>query len=126
MRAQSNPVVDHWANVHFADSYLCTPVLFEIWHGLDAMPDGKRQRDFLDRFDRLRQRFGPRVQDFDTRSARSAAQLIEAARRQGRVLQEGDAQIAGIAAAYNLTLVTRNVRDFEMLEIELINPWEAA
>jgi len=34
-----------------------------------------------------------------------------------------DAQIAGIAAAYGLTLATRNVKDFEGLDIDIVDPW---
>ncbi len=36
-----------------------------------------------------------------------------------------DMAIAGIAAANNATLATRNVRDFEGLDLKLINPFEA-
>jgi predicted nucleic acid-binding protein len=35
----------------------------------------------------------------------------------------GDVQIAGIAGAYGLTLVTRNVKDFAATGIDLVNPW---
>ena len=36
-----------------------------------------------------------------------------------------DALIAGIAKANDLSVVTRNVRDFDGLDIEIVNPWEA-
>jgi predicted nucleic acid-binding protein len=35
-----------------------------------------------------------------------------------------DLQIGGIAAAYGLSLATRNVADFRGSGLELINPWE--
>lgn len=35
-----------------------------------------------------------------------------------------DAQIAGTAAANGMTIVTRNVRDFERFGIPVINPWK--
>jgi toxin FitB len=123
MRPMPDAIAARWLNLNFADSWICAPVIFESLSGLVRLPEGGRRSQLIDVFERLLQRFGPRVQDFDTRSARAAAQLIEAARRQGRVLQEGDAQIAGIAAAYGLVLATRNIRDFEGLGLQLVNPW---
>jgi len=34
-----------------------------------------------------------------------------------------DAEIAGIVASRRATLATRNIRHFENLGIELVNPW---
>jgi predicted nucleic acid-binding protein len=33
--------------------------------------------------------------------------------------------IAATALAYDLTIVTRNTRDFESIGVTIINPWEA-
>lgn len=41
-----------------------------------------------------------------------------------RTLPELDALLAATAKQHNLTLVTRNLKDFEGLGIDLINPWE--
>ena len=41
-----------------------------------------------------------------------------------RTLAAIDALIGATAKQHGLTLVTRNVKDFEGLGIELINPWE--
>lgn len=37
---------------------------------------------------------------------------------------ERDAIIAATAQAYNMTLVTRNTRDYKRATVELINPWK--
>ncbi|MEM8505814.1 MAG: type II toxin-antitoxin system VapC family toxin [Cyanobacteria bacterium P01_D01_bin.1] len=37
---------------------------------------------------------------------------------------EYDAMIAATALEHNLTIVTRNVKDFEEMGITLLNPWE--
>jgi predicted nucleic acid-binding protein len=37
-----------------------------------------------------------------------------------------DAMIAATALVHNLTVATRNVRDFEQLGIQTLNPFEAA
>ena len=41
----------------------------------------------------------------------------------GRTRGPADALIAATAIVYGLTLVTRNIRDFEDLPIKLLNPW---
>jgi hypothetical protein len=43
----------------------------------------------------------------------------------GRPIDTADAQIAAIALAANLTLVTRNTKDFEGIDgLQVINPWQ--
>lgn len=43
----------------------------------------------------------------------------------GRPLNVPDGQIAATALEHGLTLVTRNVRDFDELGVTIINPWGA-
>ncbi len=42
----------------------------------------------------------------------------------GGALDVGDALIAETAKANALAIATRNVRDFEFLGLEVVNPWE--
>lgn len=43
----------------------------------------------------------------------------------GRPLHVPDAQIAATALEHELTVVTRNGRDFEGLGVAILNPWES-
>ncbi|MCK9214870.1 MAG: type II toxin-antitoxin system VapC family toxin [Rhodoferax sp.] len=43
----------------------------------------------------------------------------------GRPLPAIDGLLAATALQHNLTLVTRNVKDFTGLNLDIINPWEA-
>jgi hypothetical protein len=52
-----------------------------------------------------------------------AGQIGASSAAQGRPMSQPDAQLAGIAAVYGLTLVTRNVRDFEASGVDLLSPW---
>ena len=45
-------------------------------------------------------------------------------RRNGGELKVADALIAGTAMGNDMTVVTRNVRDFDGLGVDIINPWE--
>ena len=53
-----------------------------------------------------------------------AARFRAQAHHFGRTLDLGDALIAGTAKTYDLAIATRNVRDFEGLEVAVVNPWE--
>jgi hypothetical protein len=59
------------------------------------------------------------VLSMDARGCRAWARLMH---RQSDELIE-DAMIAATALAHNLTVVTRNVRDFETLGVATINPF---
>ena len=106
------------------DLWLSSVVLHELEFGLQRVPQGRRR-------DRLRQVLSDFVNEFDDRilalgrvEAEWAARLRAEARRSGRVLHLGDALIAGTAKAHGLSVATRNVVDFDGLDVEITNPWQ--
>ncbi len=58
----------------------------------------------------------------DARAFRSWARLMH--RRTDDLIE--DAMIAATAAVHNLTVVTRNVRDFEVFNVPTLNPFTAS
>jgi predicted nucleic acid-binding protein len=52
--------------------------------------------------------------------------LVAQAARAGRPLPTVDSLIAATALAYDLTIITRNTRDFEGVGVATINPWGVA
>ena len=60
-----------------------------------------------------------------TRSIAEHWGVLEAQRQlAGRPLDVPDGQIAATVLEHNLTLVTRNVKDFAGLGIAVLNPWD--
>ncbi|MFC3165862.1 type II toxin-antitoxin system VapC family toxin [Ciceribacter thiooxidans] len=79
---------------------------------------GARLRSWLD--DRVRPEFSGRILPIDDAVATRCAHLHVPDRR-----NEADALIAATALVRNLTVVTRNVKDFEGTGVIVVDPWLA-
>jgi predicted nucleic acid-binding protein len=98
--------------------------IYEVRYGLAIMPAGRRRTLTSNEFQRvLDEDFEGRVLPFDTEAAAQAASLMGRRHEAGRMGELRDTMIAGIALAQRATLVTRNVRHFDDLEIPVVNPW---
>lgn len=122
-RADGN--VRTWAQkANPAEMYLSAVTVFELERGVLLIerrdpPQGARLRRWLE--DRVLEPFGGRILPIDTAIARRCAALHVPDPR-----PERDALIAATALSHGMTVVTRNVGDFEPMGVALLNPWEAA
>lgn len=96
---------------HGAAIATAAPVIHELRFGIDRLPEGRRKRELADYLQRLLQQ--PLVVlPYDRTAALwhgdARARLVA----EGRSAPFVDGQIAAIAAVNDLTLVTRNQRDF--------------
>lgn len=64
--------------------------------------------------------FGDRILPVDERTAITAAAL-----HIPNPLPEMDALIAATALVHGLTLVTRNTRVFQQIDVRLLSPWDS-
>jgi predicted nucleic acid-binding protein len=105
-------------------SFISIVSIAEIRRGVALMDQG-RKRDALAAWlaDDLPQRFEHRVLLVDAPIALAWGDLMGHAKRRGRGLSSMDGLIAATAIAYQLTLATRNIKDFEDFGIELVDPW---
>lgn len=106
------------------DVWLCSVVLHELEYGVQLLPHGARRNRIHATHQRFVSRYQHQVLPLDRAAANSAAQVRAHARNSGRPISVSDALIAGTAIANDLTLVTRNVKDFEGLGVDIINPWD--
>lgn len=103
--------------------WLSAIVLHELDFGVELLPAGRRRDGIAAALSALVADYNDRILPVGRREAACAAALRARANRSGRVLDLGDALIAGTAQANALSLATRNVRDFRDLGLEVINPW---
>ncbi len=109
-----------------SELWLSTIVVHEIEFGLQLLPRGDRRTSLGIALAVLVDEYRDFVLPVDRPEAEHAATLRVVARRSGRVLRLADALIAGTAKAHDLCLATRNARDFDGLDIDVANPWDAS
>lgn len=119
-------VADWFRRVDPLELYLCTPVMAELAYGGERI----RLRNSSDRFLKalnglLEDTFKDRVLPFDQRAALRFGAVRAAREAVGRPISVMDAMIAAICSVHGAALATRNVRDFDDLDLDLANPFEA-
>ncbi|NER25825.1 MAG: type II toxin-antitoxin system VapC family toxin [Symploca sp. SIO1B1] len=116
-RSKPNPGVLNWsANV--SSITLSVVTIEEIFYGFSSKPNPRIQNWFQE-FVKSRCRIIPLTPDI----AQCSGELRGLLRTQGKPRSQADMLIAATAQIYHLTLVTRNVRDFEDCGILILNPF---
>lgn len=111
VRPRPNPQVVQALLTHRDALALPATVLQELHFGWLRMPPGRQQRQVGDFLQHAVAQLP--VLPLDAASARLQAELRWHAQQAGRPISYADSEIAAIAIAHGLTLVTRNTRDFE-------------
>jgi predicted nucleic acid-binding protein len=102
---------------------LVSTILFhELHYGLETASIEVKAR-LTSFYAALRDRFGAAAIAVNLQIAETSARLRAFEKAQGRVLTLADSIMAATAINVGATLVTRNVKDFDNLGIEIINPF---
>jgi predicted nucleic acid-binding protein len=126
-RPRPDPGVVAWmSDVDAAALHLSAITVGEIRRGALRLPHGKRRTALSNWSERLRRSFSGRVLPVDEEVALRWAEIAARAEQSGRPGSFADGLIAATALDRGLTLVTRNVADFEPFGVSLLNPWTAA
>lgn len=97
----------------------------EIRYGIQRLPAGRRKDQLASVANEIFETFADQVLPFDRRAAVEYAAVVSARDRAGSPIGGFDAQIAAICRAHNAALATRNVKDFQGIGLDLLDPWES-
>ena len=128
MKPLPNPAVLAWLDGQPATGLFSSVVtLAEIELGIALLPDGKRKVKLAAAASAVfEEDFAGAVLAFDPAAARRYAEIVSVRIRNGRPITSQDAEIAAIALASDLVLVTRNEKDFSGIPgLSILNPWQA-
>ena len=106
---------------------MCAINKAEIEYGIAILPNGKRKKQLAEGAAEIFAAFANRCLPFDGDDCPHYAAIRAADRKKGHPLggdkQIADAMIAAIARRHNLTLATRNTKDFPA-SIDVVDPWQ--
>lgn len=120
-RADAN--VTHWvASQDASELFISAITILEIERGILSVQrrdasQGARLREWMD--SRVRPEFVDRILPIDDAVATRCAHLHIPDRR-----NEADALIASTALVHGLTVVTRNIKDFDGTGVIIVDPWQ--
>ncbi len=113
-----------WIEAQAADSLnVSVLTVGELRRGLLALPVGARRSRLEAWMIEALTAFGERILPIDLPIVTAWADLGAHHKRLGRVVSAVDELVAATALAHDLTVVTRNVRDFETSGCKLLSPW---
>jgi len=127
MQDTPDAAVTAWLDRQPTESLWTTSItVFEIRFGLELLATGRRRRSLEEAFEKaLEDDFEGRIVSFDEPAAQEAGRIAAERRGLGRPVEIRDVQIAGIAVARRAAIATHNVRHFDGLGAEIIDPWSA-
>jgi predicted nucleic acid-binding protein len=118
-------VIDWLSSIDEDQLFLSVISLAELRHGVERLAAGRR-KSALDLWlsEDLPARFEGRLLLVDLVTADHWGRIIAHADAVGRPMGAMDAFLAAVAEQRQLTLVTRNISDFEEIGVRLFNPWD--
>lgn len=126
VRAKPSASVLHWVDA--ADErllYLSVLTLGEIRKGIAILPATSRRTGLETWLEvELKTRFAGRTLSIDNQIADRWGLLAAVAKHAGKTLSAVDCLLAATALHHNLAIVTRNVADFAVCQVQIVNPWE--
>lgn len=106
--------------------FLPALVLGELRKGVELLPDGNRRAALSLWLVQLEERFRGRVLAFDGTVAGRWGQLMARLKKAGTPMPLADSMIAAHALVPGAVLATRNLADFAVSGVVVLNPWDTA
>ena len=124
VKTTPEPSVTDWVGQHkAADLFVSALTIGELYRGVAKLAVSKRQAELAQWLQVLEASLENQMLPFTHETARVWAKMSAQSEAQGRPLAVMDSLVAATALANGLTLVTRNVKDFSSISVDLVNPW---
>lgn len=103
--------------------FISSITLAELHRGIARLSDSKRKKELAQWLQNIEQQYANHILDFDRITAKIWGELTAIAQAHGKPMSFMDSMIAATAMQHQLSIVTRNISDFEHCHVRLVNPW---
>ncbi|AYV45063.1 VapC toxin family PIN domain ribonuclease [Caulobacter flavus] len=125
-KLQPHPDVTRWLGDQPAPTlFISAMSVAEAGYGVERLAPGQKADRLRAWLEEVIADFGERVLAVDAEVAKAQARIRRSAENARRTMPSIDAFLAATAEVHGLTLVTRNVRDFEAWGGPILDPWGA-
>ncbi len=126
LKPRPNPGVIAWtADADEDRVFLSVISLVEVRYAIERMAESARRKRLMEWLEEdLPPRFEGRILAIDGTTADVCGRLIADSERRGRRMEVIDAFLAATAEVHQLTIVTRNTSDFDVVTQNMLNPWK--
>lgn len=120
-------IILRWLDGYDSEVVFLTAIaMAEIHFGIALLDPGPRRQSLREMFSRVELEFSGRILSFSHNTAEHYGAISAYRQKSGRPMETKDAMIAAICLSHDATLATRNTKDFEGLDLKLVNPFEEA
>ena len=123
-KPRGNPAVLAWLEANDDDLALSVLVIAEIRYGIELAGSADKRHYLEAWLSGLQSRYYGQTLEFGADAAHCYGQIAARPEVKARQPQVIDMLIAAQAQHHTIPIATRNVKDFDWIGIELINPWE--
>lgn len=124
IKSSPNQLYSSWLqSIPSFQLYISSVTAAEIVRGIELLPHTPKKIQLLQWYNTIAHESSMKILDFDLKSAEIWGRIIAILKLKGQNLPLIDSLIGAISLAHNATLVTRNVKDFEPMGVNLLNPW---
>lgn len=121
-KRQPDPRVLKWLEENASEVYTSSHAIAEIQAGISILPDGAKRRALEGWLHRLVESMEGRILNFNTSVATVWGRQEAEFTRKGCLMPMPDSFIAATARRHNLTIATRNVKDYDRPGLKAFNP----
>ena len=106
------------------DLFISVISVGEITKGIALLAPSKRKADLKSWATHLENSYKDRLLGIDGEIAHIWGELTSNAQKNGKTIPTADGLIAATALAHGLHVMTRNIADFEVTGVLILNPWD--